>query len=125
MRRTHVGRTKTIAAFHRSIGEVCKTVDLQNTLLEYSAETAQPVAMINYLHRGAPKMRRSDPRIQIVGAVCTSAAIPYFVVRHNSELSTFTVVPINDTAKALLAGVHLMSAVEFKRFQLRLRGIRS
>jgi hypothetical protein len=113
-------RDMALSNRHRKWGWDCPAVDLDFLFLEY--DKGQPVAIVEYKHEKAAPHYASHPTYQAMINLGTRAKVPVFAARYKEDFSLWTIIPLNDYAKAWLLDKKVMTEREWVTFLYELRG---
>ena len=113
-------RDLALSERHRRWGWNCPAVDLDFLLLEY--DRGKAVAIVEYKHERAPLQFPTHPSYQALIDLGDRAGIPVFACRYASDFAWWRAIPLNRTAKLLIAGRKELSEPEWIGFLYRIRG---
>lgn len=116
-------RDEEISKRHREWGWNCPVVDIDFLVCEFNL--GKPVALIEYKKHRIKKINENDINYRVLRDLADArySPLPFFVCFYWSEIWAFKVVPMNETARAIILGEVVMTEFDYVSFLYKLRRI--
>jgi len=115
-------RDERLSRRHREWGDINRMTDIDFLVIEY-LDDGYPVAIIEYKNENCKPIPTNNYNLKALIRLGDRANLPFFVVRYDSLLTWFIVMPANNKAKSIFNQRKKLTEIEYVEFIHNIRGI--